>query len=64
VTKQRAESHFDLELRAAVVADILDMMPEGVRATKVGRSVWGGWASVLWLWAGVALVRRHVSPVD
>jgi pre-mRNA-processing factor 8 len=31
VTKQRVESHFDLELRAAVMHDILDMMPEGVR---------------------------------
>ena len=29
VTKQRVESHFDLELRAAVMHDILDMMPEG-----------------------------------
>lgn len=29
VTKQRIESHFDLELRAAVMHDILDMMPEG-----------------------------------
>jgi hypothetical protein len=29
VTKQRMESHFDLELRAAVMHDILDMMPEG-----------------------------------
>ena len=28
VTKQRIESHFDLELRAAVMHDILDMMPE------------------------------------
>jgi pre-mRNA-processing factor 8 len=28
VTKQRVESHFDLELRAAVMHDILDMMPE------------------------------------
>jgi len=27
VTKQRVESHFDLELRAAVMHDILDMMP-------------------------------------
>ena len=26
VTKQRVESHFDLELRAAVMHDILDMM--------------------------------------
>ena len=34
VTKQRVESHFDLELRAAVMHDILDMMPEGMRAQK------------------------------
>lgn len=34
VTKQRDESHFDLELRAAVMNDILDMMPEGVRNNK------------------------------
>ncbi|PJF18143.1 hypothetical protein PSACC_02043, partial [Paramicrosporidium saccamoebae] len=34
VTKQRVESHYDLELRAAVLHDILDMMPEGIRANK------------------------------
>ncbi|EFC49814.1 splicing factor Prp8 [Naegleria gruberi] len=34
VTKQRVESHFDLELRAAVLHDILDMMPEGIRENK------------------------------
>ncbi|KAJ1654027.1 hypothetical protein IWQ61_005969 [Dispira simplex] len=34
VTKQRVESHFDLELRASVMHDILDMMPEGIRANK------------------------------
>jgi hypothetical protein len=34
VTKQRVESHFDLELRAAVMHDILDVMPEGVRTNK------------------------------
>ena len=34
VTKQRVESHFDLELRAAVMHDILDMMPEGMKANK------------------------------
>ncbi|OXB40064.1 pre-mRNA-processing-splicing factor 8 [Cryptococcus neoformans] len=34
VTKQRVESHFDLELRAAVMHDILDMMPEGVKQNK------------------------------
>ncbi|KAJ1942065.1 Pre-mRNA-processing-splicing factor 8, partial [Linderina macrospora] len=34
VTKQRVDSHFDLELRAAVMHDILDMMPEGIRGNK------------------------------
>ena len=34
VTKQRVESHFDLELRASVMHDILDMMPEGIRQNK------------------------------
>jgi hypothetical protein len=34
VTKQRIESHFDLELRAAVMHDILDMMPQGVKQNK------------------------------
>lgn len=31
---QRVESHFDLELRAAVMHDILDMMPEGIKQNK------------------------------
>jgi len=34
VTKQRVESHFDLELRAAVMHDILDMMPESIKQNK------------------------------
>ena len=34
VTKQRVEGHFDLELRASVMHDILDMMPEGVKQAK------------------------------
>jgi pre-mRNA-processing factor 8 len=34
VTKQRVESQYDLELRAAVIMDINDMMPEGVKANK------------------------------
>ena len=34
VTKQRVESQFDLELRASVMLDITDMMPEGVKANK------------------------------
>ncbi|CAF2508139.1 unnamed protein product [Rotaria sp. Silwood2] len=31
VTKQRIESHYDLELRASVMLDILDMMPENIK---------------------------------
>ena len=39
VTKQRVESQFDLELRAAVMHDIVDMMPEGVKVRRyVGRA--------------------------
>ncbi|KAG9510461.1 Pre-mRNA-processing-splicing factor 8, partial [Fragariocoptes setiger] len=34
VTKQRVESHFDLELRAAVMHDIVDMMPENIKQNK------------------------------
>lgn len=34
VTKQRVESQYDLELRAAVMHDIGDMMPESVKANK------------------------------
>lgn len=34
VTKQRVESQYDLELRASVIMDINDMMPEGVKANK------------------------------
>lgn len=34
VTKQRVESHFDLELRAAVMHDIMDAMPEGIKQNK------------------------------
>ena len=34
VTKQPVESHFDLELRASVMHDILDMMPQGVKQNK------------------------------
>ena len=34
LTKQRVESHYDIELRATVMHDILDMMPEGIKANK------------------------------
>ncbi|KAF2840904.1 pre-mRNA processing splicing factor 8 [Patellaria atrata CBS 101060] len=35
VTKQRVESHFDLELRASVMSDLTDMMPEGIKQNKI-----------------------------
>ncbi|XP_049849432.1 pre-mRNA-processing-splicing factor 8-like [Schistocerca gregaria] len=34
LTKQRVESHYDVELRHSVLKDILDMMPEGLRKSK------------------------------
>lgn len=34
VTKQRVDSHYDLELRAAVLHDIMDAMPEGIKGNK------------------------------
>lgn len=34
VTKQRVDSYYDLELRAQVMHDILDMIPEGLKQNK------------------------------
>ncbi|BFZ55441.1 pre-mRNA-splicing factor 8 [Savitreella phatthalungensis] len=34
ITKQRVESNYDLELRASIMNDILDMMPDGIRQSK------------------------------
>lgn len=34
ITKQRVDSYFDLELRAQVMHDILDMIPEGLKQNK------------------------------
>jgi len=55
VTKQRVEAHYDLELRAAVMHDILDMMPEGVKANKARTilqhlsEAWRSWkANIPW----------------
>jgi pre-mRNA-processing factor 8 len=60
VTKQRVESHYDLELRAAVMHDILDMMPEGIRTNKARTilqhlsEAWRCWkANVPWKVAGM-----------
>jgi len=60
VTKQRVESQYDLELRAAVMNDIMDMMPEGVRANKTRAilqhlaEAWRCWkANIPWKVAGM-----------
>lgn len=34
ITKQRVDSYYDLELRAQVMHDILDMIPEGLKQNK------------------------------
>lgn len=34
ITKQRVDSYYDLELRASVMRDIMDMIPEGIRQNK------------------------------
>jgi PROCN (NUC071) domain-containing protein len=34
ITKQCVESHYDLELHAAVMHDILDMIPESIKQKK------------------------------
>ncbi|KAH8059516.1 U5 snRNA binding protein [Aureococcus anophagefferens] len=46
VTKQRVESHFDLELRAAVMHDILDMMPEGNMILRYVKAKADWWTNI------------------
>ncbi|CAK9297987.1 unnamed protein product [Gordionus sp. m RMFG-2023] len=62
VTKQRVESHFDLELRASVMHDILDMMPEGIKQNKARTilqhlsEAWRCWkANIPWKVPGLPL---------
>lgn len=66
VTKQRVESHFDLELRAAVMHDILDMMPEGIKQNKARTilqhlsEAWRCWkANIPWKVGISPAPRRH-----
>ena len=73
VTKQRIESHYDLELRASVMHDILDMMPEGIRNNKAHTvmahlsEAWRCWkANIPWKVPGInpaieALILRYVK---
>ncbi|KAI9220140.1 PRP8 pre-mRNA processing factor 8 [Blastocladiella britannica] len=67
VTKQRVESHFDLELRAAVMHDILDMMPVGIRASKSKiilqhlSEAWRCWkANIPWKVPGMAVPVENI----
>jgi len=74
VTKQRVESHYDLELRASVMHDIMDMMPEGVKAAKARNilqhlsEAWRCWkANIPWKVPGLPapienMILRYVSP--
>lgn len=64
VTKQRVESHFDLELRAAVMHDILDMMPEGIKQNKARTilqhlsEAWRCWkANIPWKASSIQLLQ-------
>ena len=73
VTKQRVESQYDLELRAAVLQDITDMMPEGIKANK-SRTIlqhlseaWRCWkANIPWKVPGLppaieSMIQRYVK---
>lgn len=73
LTKQRVESHYDLELRAAVMHDILEMMPSGMQASKAKvvlqhlTEAWRSWkANVPWSVPGMpapieAMILRYVK---
>jgi len=62
VTKQRVESHFDLKLRASVLHNIIDMMPEGIKQNKARTilqhlsEAWRWWkANIPWKVAGLPI---------
>ncbi|KAK3301644.1 NUC071 domain-containing protein [Chaetomium strumarium] len=67
VTKQRVESHFDLELRASVMADLMDMMPEGIKQNKVNTvlqhlsEAWRCWKSnIPWKVPGLPVAIENI----
>ncbi|OHT05186.1 Pre-mRNA-processing-splicing factor 8 [Tritrichomonas foetus] len=73
VTKQRIESHYDLELRASIMHDILDVMPEGIKQNKAHTvmahlsEAWRCWkANIPWKVPGInptmeSLILRYVK---
>ena len=69
VTKQRVESHFDLELRASVMHDIIDMMPEGIKQNKARTilqhlsEAWRCWkANIPWKVPGLPIPIENMIP--
>lgn len=72
VTKQRVESHYDLELRAAVMHDILDMMPEGIKQNKARTilqhlsEAWRCWkANIPWKVPGLPIpIENMIGDMD
>ncbi|EDO19221.1 hypothetical protein Kpol_1050p81 [Vanderwaltozyma polyspora DSM 70294] len=66
-TKQRTDAYYDLELRAAVMNDILDMIPEGIRQSKARTilqhlsEAWRCWkANIPWEVAGMPLPIKNI----
>ncbi|KAG5639931.1 Pre-mRNA-processing-splicing factor 8A, partial [Asterophora parasitica] len=49
VAKQQVESHFDLELWAAVMHDILDTMSESIKENK-SKTILQHFSEVWWYW--------------
>ncbi|CEP25031.1 PRP8 [Cyberlindnera jadinii] len=73
VTKQRTDAYYDLELRAAVMNDILDMIPEGIKQNKTKTilqhltEAWRCWkANIPWRVPGlpepiVKIIERYIK---
>jgi pre-mRNA-processing factor 8 len=73
ITKQRVDSYYDLELRAQVMHDILDMIPDGLKQSKSKTilqhlsEAWRCWkANVPWKVAGlpapiVNMIERYIQ---
>lgn len=72
-TKQRSDAYYDLELRASVMNDILDMIPEGIRQSKARTilqhlsEAWRCWkANIPWDVPGMAepiknIIERYIK---
>ncbi|KAF8194228.1 NUC071 domain-containing protein [Pholiota molesta] len=60
VTKQRVESHYDLELRAAVMHDILDMMPESIKQNK-SKTILQHLSEAWRCWKATNIILRYIK---